>query len=297
MDTDLIAKWLNEVRGWLDPPGSEQVFTSAPDGENRCCAIGIVHEHRFAFYHWALLTQNEWTQQLYRKGRPPALVTVDYHDDIGIECDFTTSDLDALDFQDRVQLGLFCWSRLRRLNDGQVAPALYLNLFSDVYVLLKQERERRRMDPRDAERKQQDRIGNWHTIRYFDRSVDLVRALATDESYVFLDLDLDYFTRAKQPGDSLGSEVLVNRRTIRNFLSPRGRFMSAVLDRLVGMTIALEPQYCGGLAHSLYVLDILNDELFARTLCTDKCQWRCLGPKKEMGKSHGIRRRPVEHGK
>ena len=42
--------------------------------------------------------------------------------------------------------------------------------------------------------------------------------------------------------------------------------MSNIWSDLVGMTVALEPQWCGGLKNSLHVLNILNEEFFGSTL-------------------------------
>jgi len=271
-----VRKWLSEVRGWLEPPGCETIHMESPVHPRKmCCTVGIVHEHRFAFFYWALFAHDRYSRKSGYDFDPPVLVTVDYHDDIGGDCDFIADDLKSLDLTDRSELGLFCWCRLRRLNDGHVAPALYLNMFSDVYVLLKQNREGRRMYPEQATRTQRDRRGRDHTIRYFDRPVDLVRALEADDRHVYLDIDLDYFTREdEEGGGKLGDERLVSRRSIKRLLSFDGRFISCVFPRLVGFTIALEPQYCGGLAQSLEILDILNEELFGRTLCTDDCRWK-----------------------
>ena len=78
---------------------------------------------------------------------------------------------------------------------------------------------------------------------------------------------------ATEAGAALGSEILMPDSEIRSFLSIDGPLLRSLFNRIVGLNIALEPRYCGGLVNSLHVLDILNHEFFDGTLCTNSCKW------------------------
>lgn len=265
MNADRVTKWIKEVRGWLDPPGCETVEIKSLAGERSCCTIGLVHEHRFAFFYWALYSQN----MTYER---PILLTLDSHNDIGVPGDVALDDLRDLNIADRTQLGLFAWLRLRQLNDGHVLPAVYLNFFSDVYALLSMDDDSWEFDGPFSVEDYRDLAGNSHAVAYCRDHEQLLQHLPTDVP-VFLDIDLDYFA-VDSLGKLVGSEVLKPDEEVRSVLSLKGPLMRTILDRIVGITIALEPSYCGGLVNSLHVLDILNNEFFGGALCTHDCKWR-----------------------
>lgn len=267
MDTNRISKWIEDVNGWIDPPGCESSFVSRPVHGNGCCIVGIVHEHRFAFYFWGLHSID--------KNSPHAtLISVDAHDDVGVPNEVIPDDLDNLNINNRTELGLFSWLRLRSLNDGHILPALYLNFFSDVYVLLNERKNSAAFKSSRPEQKQRDSNGRIHSVKFYQNSENLLYDLPKD-CPVFLDIDLDYFAIDNPSAGSVhGSENLVPDAEIRSFLSINGPLLGPILNRIVGLTIALEPKYCGGLVNSLHILDILNQELFEGTLCTDSCKWK-----------------------
>jgi|SRR6185369_11221744 len=268
MNCSRISKWVGGVEGWLDPPGCETEFTTQPGDERSSCTIGIVHEHRFAFYYWALNS--------LEKGKHdprPVLITLDSHDDVGVPDEVDVEDLDNLSIGNRTELGLFAWTCLRRLNDGHILPALYLNFFSDVYVLMNYDEDSEDFKSFHEAQQQNDRDGNIHTVRYYQHLDRLLHDLPPD-SPVFLDVDLDFFADDNSEEGLLGSEQLKSDSFISSFLSIDSPLLEPLLNRIVGVTIALEPRYCGGLLNSLHVLDILNRELFNGTLCTHECKWK-----------------------
>ena len=266
MDAKQIEKWLKDVNGWLNPPGCESSLVSLPGNNNGCCTVGIVHEHRFAFYFWGLYS--------LEKKSSPVLITIDAHDDVGVPDEVVPDDLDNLHIQNRMELGLFAWLRLRGLNDGHILPALYLDFFSDVYVLLNGKENSTAFKTLRTTQQQMDRNGRMHTVKFYQDSGKLLNDLPPD-CPVFLDIDLDYFSLSNpQAGSVLGSENLVSDEEIKSTLSINGPLLRPLLDRIVGLTIALEPEYCGGLVNSLHALDILNRELFEGTLCTNACKWK-----------------------
>ena len=268
MNNTRILEWLSSKQGWLDPPGCETNHVPLPTCENRCCTVGIVHEHRFAFFFWGLYSIDNG------KPHPPALVTLDFHDDVGVPSEVIPEDLDNLDIRNRIELGLFSWLCLRSLNDGHIRPALYLNFFSDVYVLLNKDEDPREFKHSHPEEQQLDRDNHPHTISFYQDTEQLLQHLPP-EGPVFFDIDLDYFAIDNPEGESVkGSERLRSDAEIISILSINGKLIGSLLDRIVGLTIALEPKYCGGLVNSLHVLNILNHELFDGTLCTHSCKWK-----------------------
>lgn len=267
MDVDHIAKWFEDLNGYLDPPGCETSFVALPGRDRGCCTVGIVHEHRFAFYFWGL--------HAIDKNAPHAvLIAVDAHDDTGVPSEVIPDDLDNLNIHNRTELGLFAWLRLRSLNDGHILPALYLDFFSDVYILQNDREDSAAFKTSRAEQQQRDSRGGVHTVRFYQNMEKLLCDLPKD-CPVFLDIDFDYFAIDNPNAGSVkGSENLVPDAEIRSFLSISGPLLGPILNRIFGLTIALEPKYCGGLVNSLHVLDILNEELFEGTLCTDSCKWK-----------------------
>lgn len=86
---------------------------------------------------------------------------------------------------------------------------------------------------------------------------------------IVLDLDLDCFT---SPSDADPTTVLPwPQQVIREFLLPQGcdAFWSAVLPKCVALTVAREPNHCGGLIASARLFEALAAVLFTELLHTD----------------------------
>ncbi|KPA13516.1 hypothetical protein MHK_006279 [Candidatus Magnetomorum sp. HK-1] len=265
MNKTSIFKWLenHNNQGIIHPPGCEDSIVAHPI-KNECCNAGIVHEHRFAFYFWGLYHLENSLENSFSK---TILISIDSHDDVGVPNEVVPEDLDNLNLKNNLELGLFSWLRLRKLNDGHILPALYLDFFSDAYILLNTQNTRKNF-------KQKDINDSLHSIKYFNNIEDLLSVIPLN-CKVFIDIDLDYFARENhEAGLVLGSEYLIPDDEIRSFLAIDGQIFSTFLDRIAGITIALEPRYCGGFANSLHVFNILNEELFDGTLCTSNCKWK-----------------------
>lgn len=279
MNTKLMTSILGGMNVPLDPPGCTGGFIDHPADHRRAVEIGVVMQHRFAFHYWL-----KWRAKEQRAAAvPPNLLTIDWHDDVGGDCDFVPAELEQLDPKNGNELSLFCWSRLRSLNDGHIAPAQYLNAIGDVYVILKQWREQRETHDRYRKRVQKDRNGNAHQVHYYDTIEQFLEEHENDPLHpLVLDIDLDYFTT---PDDSreLGAEHLVSDETIRGVLSPEGPLMRWAFPRLAGVTIALEPEYCGGIRNCMHILDVLSDTLFDPPLLTAHMQWRHLRTAHRVG--------------
>ena len=125
MNEHTLKKWLEKERGLLYPPGTETGFVESPKLKNiMACTIGLVHSHRFAFYFWSKFNEKYSKNSLSLTHDMPVLVTIDFHDDSGVESDFDKEEIKEIDISDDVELGLYCWLRLRALNDGHILPAL-----------------------------------------------------------------------------------------------------------------------------------------------------------------------------
>ena len=79
--------------------------------------VSIVMEHRFAFFYWIKCKQELMYDRNTRTRinddlfTPPDLITMDWHDDCGGECDYSEGELKRLNQQDEQEVALFC-SRL-----------------------------------------------------------------------------------------------------------------------------------------------------------------------------------------
>lgn len=156
---------------------------------------------------------------------------------------------------------------LRPLNDGHIFPAQYLNAIRNVYVLYKQRGRQ--------SRKMTDQFGNNHETHYVNKPADLLQRLSQSAPHpTYFDLDVDYFFRQGR-GHVHGAEVMVPEEEVRSLLDMRGDVMTQIVARpLRGVTIALEPTYCGGLNGCARALSVICDTLFDGSLLGDKVDWR-----------------------
>ena len=269
---------LNEktLRQWLErwnnggspyPPGTEIEFVESPKYKNEMsCNIGLVHSHRFAFYFWSTFSKQYSERKMTSSLSKPLFVSIDYHNDVGRENELNKTELEEINKSNDLWLSLYCWLRLPLNNDGQILPALYLNYFSDAYILLK--RESHNFNYMDIS----DKNNKTHSIKYFEEPNELIGELEKFSDHpIYLDIDLDYFV-TKDSADYPGGK-LVPIDDIKRILSLREPLMKILHPSLVGLTIALEPEYCRGMKNSLQVLSILNEEFFSGSLFTGKCKW------------------------
>jgi hypothetical protein len=197
---------------------------------------------------------------------------MDWHDDVGGECDFLEGELKRLNQKDESEVALFCWAGLRSLNDGHIGPAVWLNAIGNIYAVTKQ-----RAVPADWDRACRDRYGREHQVRYLKRPRDFPSAWQGEESPngLIWDIDLDYFTQAKPVPDQRYRPKLSDHR-IAALLDPHQGWVREVLCNLECVTIALEPEYTGGLTTSLHLFRQWEKALFANPLFTKRCSWKSL---------------------
>jgi hypothetical protein len=284
MDESLLSELVK--RAHLPSPGDSS-FLSSPD-RSRAIEAAVIHHHRFAFFYWVRWTTNDFACSLPTDLLAPDLVTVDWHDDVGCEEDCVFDELrhlverlevddvnDQNSLEDAVHrrrtsennVAAYSFLGLRSLNDGHIFPAQYLNAIRNVYVLYKQRgKQSHRMT---------DQFGNEHETHYVNKPEDLMQKLNLSGSHpVYFDLDVDYFFRQGR-GQIHGAEVMVPEEEIRRLLDLKGGMMTQIMaSPLLGMTIALEPTYCGGLKGCTRALSVICETLFDGSLLGDKVDWR-----------------------
>lgn len=269
MNGRLLARLIKDLGYSLAPPGCSSGFVDHPRRRDEVVEVAIVHEHRFAFFYWL-----KW-HNARRAGAPaPDLVTLDWHDDVGGNCDFSPRTLKRLNLADEKEVAVFCWAGLRSLNDGHIAPALYLNALKDVHAIVKQDWAPGVLAPnRNGEIV--DRHGYRHAIHYHRSPAAFLRVIQNRAHLgrFVIDLDLDYFTR-QHPSGEHGRQIRLPDTVVRRMLDPARPFMDALLPRLAGMTIALEPEHCGGIANCAHLLDLVSSTLFRKPILSAGCSWR-----------------------
>jgi hypothetical protein len=264
-----------EQIGHVDPPGCVSDFIEHPNPQHRqheAVEVGFVMEHRFAFYYWIkcktkLQRNREIDDEQFM---PPDLVTWDWHDDCGGDSDVVEEKLATLNQADEQEVALYCWAGLCQLNDGHILPAVWLNALGNVYIIQKQRQDCKRMN-----RTFNDRYGHEHHIFYFRSLKDFPETFRKTNSGtgVIWDVDLDYFTQGRSVPDQ-GYTPILSGEKVTATLSANNPWMPLILRDLKAITIALEPEYTGGLSHSLELYGHWESALFSAPLFSKKCRWR-----------------------
>jgi hypothetical protein len=231
-----------------------------PVEKDESVSIGVSHEHRFAFYFWGRWLAAGKTSA----DSSPDLVTIDWHRDLASPSPQEKSDLETLNISNPNELSLFCWGYLNPHNDDHVLSAAYKNLIGDIYVLCKQKFS----NPDQIT----DYEGNTHSIQVFERKQPLLQAIRQTQSIIW-DLDLDYFTETDSFMGKDPDVEMAPDHEIRSLLDPDSDFLQAIFERMLGFTIALEPEFCGGYRNSCQLFEKVNKQLFAPPLLHPAGNW------------------------
>jgi hypothetical protein len=259
---DLLSSFLSNYGVLKQPPGCASEFVEHPSlGQKGSVEVGFVIEHRFAFCYWL-----KWKRELFA---PPDLVTWDWHDDCGGPVDVIEQQLRNLDQSSDQEVALYAWAGLTPINDGHIYPAAWLNAVGNVYIIQKQRRDCRRHSHVVT-----DRFGNEHHVFYFRSLKDFAKKFerTNTNAGVIWDIDLDYFTRGRSVDDQCYTPPL-SGDVIHEMLSPDSAWMPLILHDLKGITIALEPQYTGGMSVSLELYRHWESVLFTAPLGGKRCHW------------------------
>ncbi len=237
------------------PPGAHEDILEHPTGnENLSLERAVIKEHRFAFYYWG-----KWTSKLRRTSGSdiiPDLLSIDFHDDLHEPTETEQEELKSLDLNNLEEVAKFTWSRLNILNDGHIKSALYKNVIGDVFVMCKMVDEYSSYDYKDYQ-------GNIHKIHVFnDIAMFIDKVLSITPENVYFDIDLDYFV--KKEGNLFHGipYKLESSQYIKSIINPTSDFMKWIFQRMRGFTIATEPEHCGGIRNSIWILKIIEDQLF-----------------------------------
>lgn len=252
-----------EYYEYITPPGCKDFIIRHPSGADEAVEVALFQDHRFAFFFWL-----RWINKLGLTDNPPALISLDWHEDLAAPAGEEIEDLASLKQDDFRDVALFCWERLNPLNDGHILSAAHLNLIGDIFVVRKQN---------NGANSFIDAQGRSHRICCFDTIDELMVELRQVKvERVFFDIDLDYFTESSDRCGG-GSEVaLVSDEAVRAALDPESELLKWVFERFAGMTIATEPEFCGGVIKSNHLLSLLSESLFKPELLAHQTKWKHL---------------------
>jgi len=258
---------------FIDPPGCRSEILLHPFIPKETIELALFQEHRFAFYYW-----NNWTNNLDRE--IPSLVTFDWHQDLCPPYSDELAELQALDNTHKGELAIYTWAKLSNQNDVQIKAALLLNKIKDVYVICRQECSR------PKEETVTDFQGNSHWIRVFDSLSAFEKQLQDIPARkLYFDIDLDYFTLSN-PISVGGTQqqknfTYLSKREALQLMNLSNPVIKWIFQRVAGITIATEPEFCGGLKQSNYFLNMIdqlyfNPPLFHNVPNSRGTQWRHL---------------------
>lgn len=237
-----------------NPPGTYREILSHPDGSDRTIEKAVIMEHRFAFVFWT-----KWCSQLRDDNllsQPaPTLITIDWHRDLAPPTDEQKQKLKKLADENLSDLANFVWAQFDQTNDGHILSAAWLNLVGDI-ILLKNTGGQTKETFIDVN-------GDEHTIfefRKFNQFEEFL--LQRNDQHIFFDIDLDYFIHGK--GNQFYSEDFrrYSDAEIRRVINTQHEVFEHILPKIDGLTIALEPGYCGGISNACRILDVVNSQLF-----------------------------------
>ena len=216
-------------------------------GRNRdkSVIVDLFDDHRLMFFS---ILSNRRTKS------PLNLVSIDYHLDLAQPSKSEKANLSKLDLESEKEVAFFVWHHLNPLNDNHILSAAYLNLISDIIILTKDR------DPKCSEYRDKD--GNKHNVHSYNDYNRFIENVELVEDNIFLDIDLDYFV--KKSRDSNDNEIIkyVLKEKDYAIFNKRGRLMRHCKDKLEMVTIAREPEHCGGVLNSNAILSRICSKLF-----------------------------------
>lgn len=248
-----------------NPPNTIEQILSKPFSRSQTIRLAVFNEHRFAFYFWA-----KWNQEHNIQATPPSLISFDWHQDL-VYPDGHEEQLIKLKTDDLAQVAFYSWARLNPLNDDHILSAAYLNLISDIYVVCKQRESSESFSEVDEFL---DYRGNSDYIKKFRTPEELLTSLRNDEvKSLYLDIDLDYFTIRNSSTNSESNFTYVKDEDIVSTFDPQSELMQFLLHRIMGFTIALEPEHTGGFKQSSKYLNLLETLYFESSIGSWNCDW------------------------
>jgi hypothetical protein len=248
----------------IEPPGSLRQILSHPIQNNGVVELALFQEHRYAFFFW-----NKWLREKELEN-PPCLVSLDWHQDLCYPCETEKEWLKELDLSSDGDVSVFSWAKLNGLNDGHILAAAYLNLIGNIYVHCRQAT----FDEAWEDEELIDKYGNVHKIKKFKDFDDLEDyMLKSNEEQVFFDIDLDFFVLESGLHNDTFNFTYLEDGKVKEMLHYQRPLIKWIFERLLGFTIATEPEHCGGLLKSNKFLSKISQLYFTPELFAPNCNW------------------------
>jgi hypothetical protein len=227
--------------GHIKPPGFYRGYVPGKDN-SESITVDVFDNHRFLFYSLATYTE---------KRKPLTLISLDYHQDLAPISDHETLDLRALNLDDIKEVAFFCWNHINPLNDSHILSAVYLGMIQDVFILCKDR------DEVDVEYKDMQEVN--HKVKSFRSETEFLKAIKAANTNIAFDIDLDYFIDRQDGDGNVFSELHDDRFSV---IDCQSDLLQSLYGKIKLLTIAKEPEHCGGTLISNRIFQIVHDKLF-----------------------------------
>jgi len=242
------------------PPNSIEHILGHPTGKDKAIELALFNDHRFSFYYWA-----KWKQELTDV---PDLITFDWHQDLAYPSDEDKTELANININDLSEFSFYSWARLNPLNDNHILSAAYLDLINNIWVVCKQ-------DNGFEEREIIDLNGKKHKIKLFKTAEELYERIILEEiNSVFFDIDIDFFTIENSTSNDKEYYSYIKAKDIKKLFSIKSNLIKWILNRIEGLTIALEPEHTGGLIKSINLFSIIEKLWFSKSSNSNSVIWK-----------------------
>lgn len=256
----------------ISPSNSMHQILLHPANNGRVIELGLFNHHRTAFYYWT-----KWKNEISKKNKPSEidLISYDWHQDLAYPDEYTKKQLSEINLSNLFEVSFYSSYKLNPLNDNHIMAAVYLDILNNVWVLCRQGTFQNDWEDEYID----DCNGKQHIIRKFKTEEALKTAItkAKIES-VFFDIDLDYFTLTNNL-DMTQRLKYMKDINVRNLMSYDNDLIKWIFKRTDGITIALEPEYTGGITKSLKYLSMIEKLWFDKSLGNWDVNWRHIKDK------------------
>ncbi|MGM0546568.1 MAG: hypothetical protein ACQEST_07585 [Bacteroidota bacterium] len=244
-----------------NPPGTHLEEIAHAADPDRSIEKAIIMEHRFAFFFW-MKWRNQLTDGSVLQQPAPTLVTIDWHRDLAPVPDDQKEKLKQLDQENLSDVSNYVWAQLDQTNDGHLFCAAWLDLIGDI-ILLQNTTGYQESTFVDKEGKEH----GVYEFRDFERFQDFMTT--RDDKNIFFDVDLDYFIHGKGKHHYSDDFSRYSDKEIKELIDPNHPIFQYIMPRTDGITLALEPGYCGGIVNACQIMDVFHSQLF-----DEQNEWR-----------------------
>lgn len=236
------------------PPGSVVENINCQQGTNNKSIPKVIFiEHRYAFFWWNHLVREKRKQD---SSYSVDLITIDYHQDLAEPNEHEKADLENLILNSDKEVALFTWKKIHIKNDSHILSAAYRNIIGSVYVLTKS-------IIIDDKINYLDNKAGQHSIYVCDNYNEFESKIKKQikSKNIILDIDVDYFIKKEGLQFQKDSWELMNESEFNRFVDDLNKLLGPLIQKIDLVTIALEPDYNGGFANSIYNYTRLDERL------------------------------------